>query len=167
MDTKTKQTNARLSSKSATSIAKKVGFVTYNFLTGVNSGWTHRNGRSALVIHNTNGRGSLAEGRRTRSTEEIQADIASIWGNLEKSLPELDHLVVYVGSNGSEKAIELAAKVPVEKLTFIGCSCGTTQKDEMLRAVGLGSARRFGCECGGHRTMTAMIEKHLIEGLDV
>lgn len=167
MDTNTNQTNARLSSKPATSIAKKVGFITYNFLSGVDSGWTHRNGRSALVVHNTNGRGSLAEGRRTRSTEEIQADIASIWGTLEKSLPELDHLVVYVGSNGSEKAIELAAKVPVEKLTFIGCSCGTSEKDAMLSAVGLGSARRFGCECGGHHTMKAMIAKHLAEGLSV
>lgn len=144
----------------------KIAFVTYNTLPNFSNGWVEGRGGtcSALIVQDTKGDGALSHGTRTRSTDEVRDAIVSRWDELDESLPTLDHLVVYVGSNGSEVAIERAAKLSVDKLTFVGCSCGIDRKEEMLRAVGLGGARRFLCECGGHRTMEQMIRQFLETG---
>ncbi len=141
----------------------KFGFVTYNTLPSFENGWVKSKdgSRQALIVQDTNGRGSLTEGGRTRSQGEIEAEIAKLWEGLGASLNELDRLVVYVGSNGSERAIEQAAKMPAEKLTFIGCRCGLEKKEAMVQAAGLGNAQRMLCECGGHHTMTEMIRRFL------
>ena len=144
----------------------KIGFITYNSLPGLQSGWINSSdgARSALIVQDTKGRGALKDGQRTRTTEEIRADIAKSWESLDASLSELDQVVIYVGDSGSEDAIERAAKkVPVEKLLFIGCSCGIERKEALVQSAGLGSACRILCECGGHRTMTAMV-KSFLEG---
>ena len=145
---------------------KKVGFVTYNSLPNFQSGWTHNQekSRSALVVQDTNGRGSLEEGRRTRSADEIREEITKLWAILDQTIPELDHLVVYIGSSGSERAIELAKKMPAEKLTFVGCDCGISRKEAMIQSAGLGAAKRFLCDCGGHREMESMIRFYLQSG---
>lgn len=145
---------------------KKFAFVTYNTLPNFSNGWMEGcDGNHALIVQDTKGDGALSHGRRTRSLDEVRGAIASRWDDLDESLPTLDHLVVYVGSNGSEVAIERAAKLPVEKLTFVGCSCGIDRKEAMLQAVGLEGARRFLCECGGHRTMEQMIQQFLRTGV--
>ena len=141
----------------------KIGFVTYNTLTGFKNGWVKSvDGlRSALIVQDTNGRGSLDDEKRTRTTEEIRLEVAKSWETLDESLSELDHVVIYVGASGSEGAIERATKVPAKKLTFIGCSCGLEKKEVLIQSAGLCDANRFLCECGGHRTMAAMIRSFL------
>ena len=142
----------------------KIGFITYNSLPGLENGWIKSldGSRSALIVQDTNGRGSLQDGQRTRTEEEIRREITKSWESLEASLPELDHVVIYVGSNGSEDAIERAAKkVPTRKLTFVGCGCGIEKKEALIQSAGLGGARRILCECGGHRTMAALVRSFL------
>lgn len=91
--------------------------------------------------------------------------ITSIWSELEKVLPELDHLVVYLGTNGSEKAIELAAQhVPAEKVTFVGCDCNLSHKEMMIQRAGLQNCGRLLCECGGHDTMKALYRVYMEKG---
>jgi|SRR3989338_4532902 len=141
-----------------------VAFVTYNSLDGFPNGPIERNRRTALIVQDTNGRGSLSEGKRTRTKDEIKAVIEGQWNTLESALPNLDRLVVYVGAGGSGRAIELAAKLPPEKLTLIGCSCGIEEKEAMVQKAGLGGVDRRLCECGGHRTMIAMINVFLETG---
>lgn len=141
-----------------------VAFVTYNTLEGFQGGWIERAGRAALVVQDTQGRGALADGNRTRTKGEIVAAIEEQWGTLESSLPRLDRLVVYVGAGGSERAIEMAAKLPQEKLTLIGCCCGLQEKEAMVQRAGLGDVDRRLCECGGHRTMARMINVFLETG---
>jgi len=141
----------------------KIGFITYNTLPSFQNGWVKSTDglRSALVVQDTKGRGSLYEERRLRTTEEVRAEIAKSWETLDKSLPELDRVVIYIGASGSEDAIERATKVPAKKLTFIGCSCGLEKKEALIQSAGLRDANRFLCECGGHITMTAMIQAFL------
>lgn len=136
---------------------KNVAFVTYNTLPNLPRGWVRNGDRSALIVQDTKGQGTLSDNGRKRTLEEVRSAIEAQWEELDKSLPNLDHLVIYVGASGSELAIQRAKAMPVEKLTFVGCACGIDRKDEMLNEVGLGEARRFGCECGGHRTMELMV----------
>lgn len=143
---------------------RKVAFVTYNTLPDLQNGWLERGEHAALIAQDTNGRGVLSDGNRTRSPEEIGEEIERLWGQLDVALPELDRLVVYVGASGSLRAIQLAAKVPIQKLTFIGCGCGLDEKEAMIQEFGLGAADRRLCECGGHRTMAAMVNVFLETG---
>lgn len=132
---------------------KNVAFVTYNTVGGdLSSGWySGPEGRRALVLQNTKGDGSpssraIGEGNR-------REQIGLLWIELQKSLPELDHVVVYVGANGSESAIKLAAQLPASKVTFVSCDCGLPFKEVLIQQAGLTEATRVLCECGGHRTM--------------
>lgn len=143
---------------------QNVAFVTYNAVgRGLPSGWHDGpDGRRALVLQNTKGEGSLSGGPigRDRRVEEI----GILWGELQKALTELDHVVIYVGTRGSERAIELASELPPAKVTFVGCDCGLPYKEAMIQLAGLAEARRFLCECGGHRTMEALYERFMETG---
>lgn len=141
----------------------KVAFVTYNTL-GIASGVHQHADREAFVLQNSTGRGSLAEGKRTMNVNEIGDEISRLWEQIGQMSKELDHIVVYVGARGSERAIALAAQLPAEKITFIGCSCGLPAKEAMVQAAGLDKARRIMCECGGHKTMERMINSFLDTG---
>ena len=94
--------------------------------------------------------------------------ITSIWSELEKVIPELDHLVIYLGTGGSDKAIELAAQhVPAEKVTFVSCDCNLSHKEMVIRRTGLANCRRLLCNCGGHDTMETLYKSYMVEGLAV
>jgi len=133
---------------------KKIAFITYNTLSGeISSGWHDGpRGRRALILQNTKGEGSRETGAAIGEANRRE-QICSLWIELQKSLPELDHVVIYVGSNGSESAITLAAQLPASKVTFVGCDCGLSYKEVLIRLAGLTEAGRILCECGGHRTM--------------
>jgi len=146
---------------------KKVAFVTYNAM-GYNlaNGW-HKGGddRQALVLQKTKG----IERPNCNYTDPAFApyrheQTALLWAELEKSLPELDHIVVYVGSFGSENAVRLAAQLPASKVTFVGCSCNRSAKQWLAKCVGLGDSEWIDCECYGVYTMTDLYDNFMETG---
>jgi hypothetical protein len=153
---------------------KNVAFVTYNTVgNGLSSGWHGSNGRRALLVQNGDCQEYAVDKfydadpdgySRADHADHIRDEIGRIWDNLLSSITELDHIVIYVGSSGSERAIELAAKLPAEKITFVGCDCDLLLKELMIRAAGLTSAGRVLCECGGRRTMGALYERFMGTG---
>lgn len=153
---------------------QKVAFVTYNSVgDGLASGWHGSNGRRALVLQNGSGerwavdtfyRTEGADYRRRNHADHVVSEIDRLWGELQQSVDDLDHIVVYVGSNGSERAIALAAQLPSSKVTFVGCGCGLPYKEAMIQTAGLAEAGRVLCECGGHRTMRMLFEQFMETG---
>lgn len=159
-----------------------IGFMTYNSIDGVFSGVHHHRGNTAIVLSNTRGHtwavkeltGEERPNDYRRSDTQystcVRSEIDVLFEQLSDKLSELDHLVVYVGSAGSERAIELARRVPATKLTFVGCDCGLDHKTQLLRENGLWDARRILCECGGRRTMKSLyqhfMERGDLEGLE-
>lgn len=142
---------------------RNVAFVTYNTLDGFTSGWVEANGRRALVLHNTNGEGSRRNGQPIGAVKRIE-QIVTLWDELLRSLTEIDHIVVYIGSRGSERAIALAGRLPASKVTFVACDCGLPLKEILVQAAGLHQAGRILCECGGHLTMAKLIHNFLASG---
>lgn len=142
---------------------RNVAFVTYNTLDGYTSGWIEANGRRALVLQNTNGEGSRRNGQPIGAVKRVE-QIVTLWDELLRSLTELDHIVVYVGSRGSERAIALAGTLPASKVTFVACDCGLPLKEMLIEAAGLDEAGRFLCECGGHLTMAKLLSNFLESG---
>lgn len=102
--------------------------------------------------------------RRRKYADHVRDEIGTLWGKLQETIAEIEHVVVYVGSNGSERAIALAAQLPASKVTFVGCDCGLLQKEAMVQTAGLAAARRMLCECGGHRTMGQLFERFMETG---
>lgn len=144
---------------------KNVAFLTYNSVgEGLGNGWHASNGRRALVLQNTKGarwladQGPLDPDGHATETGRVRDEISSLWDELQKGIADLDHVVVYVGSDGSEQAIALAAKLPEDKVTLVACGCGLFQKKVLARALGLPNPRWVRSECGGHRTMKSLYE---------
>lgn len=141
-----------------------VAFVTYNQIgNGLADGWHDRNGRRALVLQNTRGEGAL-NGGRPIGAERRREELELLWGKIQGVKQELDHVVVYVGVRGSERAIEFAAQLPAEKVTIVSCDCSVPAKVRMLMAAGLDLRRVVVCECGGHRTMEKLFENFMETG---
>lgn len=144
---------------------KTAAFITYNQLGKgeITTGWHESDGRRALVLQNTKGEGSLQVGKPIGAEKRVE-QISLLWAELRKELSGLDHVVVYVGTRGSEEAIKLAAELSEEKVTFVGCDCGLPIKELLIRAAGLPKAGRILCECGGHHTMLSLYERFMATG---
>lgn len=142
---------------------EKVAFVTYNLLGNgsIASGWHESGNCRALVLQNTKGRGRFLN---TLSSGERRDEIGILWDELQGVLPELDHVVVYVGAGGSEAAIAMAAQLAVSKVTFVLCDCGFPAKMGMIAGAGLQDAKVVLCECGGHRTMEMLFQSFMVYG---
>lgn len=146
-----------------------VAFVTYNTVGGgLSNGWHEGpNGRRALVLQNTTGSTWFAKQRVQNAAERIAEDdrvrdeIGNLWDQLQKALPNLDHIVVYVGSSGSERAIGLAAQLPAQNVTFVLCDCGIGYKLNLIRGNGLANAQLVPCECGGHGSMRRLYDRFM------
>jgi hypothetical protein len=158
-----------------TNLIAKTGFVTYNTVgEGLASGWHDGpSGRRALVLQNSKGEAWGAADPATYDYTPSEGDglvarrdaeIRNLWGQLREALPELDHLVVYVGANGSQRAIAMAAVLPATKVTLVGCDCGIRLKTDLARSHGLAKAAWVDCECGGHRTMRKLFEAFMETG---
>jgi hypothetical protein len=152
-----------------------VAFVTYNSIgRNLPSGWHERGDRRALLVQGSENGGWAVDQfynadpesyDRSEHVDHVRGTISNLWGTLQKALAELDHVVIYVGSHGSEQAIELASELPASKVSFIGCDCGLPIKEAMIQAAGLADAGRFLCECGGRRTMKALFELFMDTGV--
>lgn len=142
-----------------------VAFLTYNTVwNDLSNGWHEfPNERRLFVLQNTKGDGSLATGKpigADRRREEIEA----LWIQLQQELSGLDHVVIYLGARGTERAIELARQLPASKVTFVSCGCGLPVKEVLIQGAGLTDCGRILCECGGHQTMAALAELFLATG---
>jgi hypothetical protein len=149
----------------------KTAFITYNAVgeDAYPSGWlTTPQGNAALVLQGTKGRkyedGPMTRSDGTRDVEGVQDEVEKAWQFLEKHLPELDHVVVYVGARGSENAISHAARLPAHKVTLVMCDCSLDAKDELIERAGLTEAHVIICGCGGHAVMQELLEEFLATG---
>lgn len=138
-------------------------FVTYNQLGDGNiaSGWHARGVNKSLVLQNTEGRGE----RKTHRDERIsQLDL--LWKELQKSLHTMDNIVVYLGANGSQRAIELLARsnVPASKVTFVSCTCGLLVKEALIQTAGYNDAHHLLCGCGGNHAMEELFNRFMETG---
>lgn len=145
-------------------------FMTYNSIDGILSGMHQLNGNKAIVLSNTKGHkwavkeiaGEERPDNYDRGESQYQncvrSEIDTLFESLSDKIEEIDTFVVYVGSSGSERAIELAKKFPPSKLVFVGCDCGLNEKTRLLEVHGLGSAKKMLCECGGSKTMRQLFD---------
>ena len=159
---------------------KHVAFLTYNTVgKQLSSGWHDGpDGRRALLIQNSKGHRFAVDsiiGDRAdpppgyarsdgQYVDTVRGEIDILWGQLQQALSELDHVVVYVGSSGSEQAIALAAHLPATKVTFVGCDCGDLKKELLIQSAGLNEAGRVPCECGGCQTMERLFTRFMETG---
>lgn len=159
-------------------------FLTYNMVGdgSLSSGWHERGDNQALVLQNTKGfKVAVDENIGDVQSEEdlpegyfrsdnahvsvVKNQIEQLWDQLTQELDSLDFMVIYVGSTGSERFIELAKSLPAEKITFVGCDCRLDKKTWAIRDAGLWEAGRLLCECGGRRTLRGMLEHFLDTGI--
>lgn len=142
---------------------EKVAFITYNEVgEKIASGWHERNGHRALVLQNTKGQGGLTDGPIGEANRREQINL--LWQELRQQLSAIDHIVVYVGTNGSEAAIALASELRPEQVTFVGCDCNIFAKEMLIQAAGMDKSKRLLCECGGHMTMEWLLNRFLETG---
>lgn len=141
-----------------------VAFLTYNTVwEDLSNGW-HKfpNGRRIFVLQNTKSGGTLATG--PIGVDRRQEEIETLWGQLQQELSTLDHVVIYLGARGTERAIELARELPASRVTFVSCMCGIPTKESLIQEAGLTDCGRILCECGGHQTMVALAELFVATG---
>jgi hypothetical protein len=141
---------------------KTAAFITYNVMDGnIASGWHEAGERRSLVLQNTRRNGSWGNpiGVAARSEQSL-----TLWGQLQNALPEIDHVVVYVGANGSENAIALSAQLPADKVTYVMCSCEWHAKTTLVRRAGMSASRVIDCACGGHRAMRRLYDSFMKTG---
>lgn len=158
----------------------RVAFVTYNSVgEGLSNGWHEGpEGRQAYVLQNSTGNRWAVEAlfsnaddvpdgysrSQGKYVDHVRNEIDGIWRQLQEALSTLDHIVIYLGSRGSELAIELASSLPTSQVTFVGCKCGLPHKEGLIQQSGLADVGRLLCECGGRRTMRALFECFMTSG---
>ena len=143
-----------------------VAFVTYNTLGDgdLSSGWHTESDRRAFVLQNTKGGRAVEKGPAGKSLRESEIEL--LWKELELELQSLDHVVIYLGANGSQRAIELCSGLDPRKLVFVTCDCGVPAKTAMVQERGLSGAGKIPCECGGQDTMKELFEAFMAGWLD-
>ena len=144
----------------------KIALVSYNiFLEDEDNGWKTQGDNSIFLLQNSghgyrvcNERFGAPQGEQRDakdSVDLVQGLINRHWQILSDILSELDHVVVYVGTHGAEKAIELAhvANLDPQKMSFVLCDCKKAVKLDLLKRFGFAGSRKIDCECGGQESM--------------
>ena len=146
---------------------KNIAFITYNNMLDIPAGWHERDGRRALVLINSKGKRSAAVQSDRWSAGQavaVEKEVLDLWDELDQALPELDHIVVYVGASGSEEGIRRAARLPASKVTFVLCDCGLSYKRQLIDLHGLKQAPVKMCECGGRHRMRELFVRFMDGG---
>ena len=151
---------------------KTVAFLSYNPIKGFTTGWHEKNGRKALVIHNEDRTGFLAEftGEFTdngiaKGNPEIHTEVANLWKSVKDSIDEIDQIVIYCGTYGSEVVTQLMSQFPAEKVTYVLCTCLKETKQKNIVSAKHQGARQIQCECHGIRAMPSLCISFLKTGL--
>lgn len=140
---------------------KKAAFLSYNSIEDFEAGWQKGNDCEALIIPCSHGSSAAPFRRNLAQCNDVTREIDKLWGRLREHINELDHVVVYVGGDGSENAIQLASELPSEKVTFVMCDCRMGTKERLLNEVGHLNTRRIMCECRGVKTMGRLCKSFL------
>ncbi len=145
-----------------------------NFLPGRGEGWPRIvNGHEVYLIQ---GRPETPESlrrdmRRAADYPRVRSVDSRLearrdWESLSRLLPTLDRVIVYVGTDGSDENIDLAAKhcgtrVPV---TFVFCDCNLDLKKQLLASNGFDREKFVLCLCGGKEKMEEIYERFIETG---
>ena len=144
---------------------KKAAFLSYNAIAGFNAGWYDGNDCKVLVIPNSKGQLFAAVLSGESGNRIVTNEINDLWKKLGEVITEIDYVVVYVGTDGSEIAIELASKLPADKVVYVLCDCGLSDKQRMIKSAGHELARQIICECRGLQTMSRLCKSFLQTGI--
>jgi hypothetical protein len=140
----------------------KTAFISYNtFVTGESNGWKGCSGlHQAMLLQNTTGEywGMSQIGTNEQWHGESKSIVDPLWGQLKAELPMIDKVIMYIGSIGAERVIELAAEngLTPDRAIFVLCSCNRSNKMRVIRERGFATSQTIECECGGHGTMASI-----------
>ena len=142
---------------------KKVAIVTYNRIGEgqYENGVIRRNGVELFVAQNGH-RSKWAAFAESTDAEKKEARIRTaqrVAKDLE--LADMDHVYVYVGSNGGEEMIRQTRDLPARKLTYVMCDCGWSSKRRLIQELGNSNADLMECECGGRDTLARIARQVL------
>jgi hypothetical protein len=145
----------------------KTAMISYNtFVQGEENGWKHGPNAAVLLLQNTTG-ATWGTSQSGKSHDEWYAETVAIvdplWEQLKSELPTLDCVIMYVGSHGAERIIELAALYGLtpDRALFVLCHCNSGYKMMAISTNGFEASPIIGCECGGHETMKRLYEEAL------
>jgi len=142
--------------------AKKIGIITYNCIGNgsYDNGWMNKNGNKYMLIQNGHKSKWAAYGGSDDRRESIRAGtIESLLEENIGTLKRLDHVYLYVGSNGGEVSIKMTKEIPSEKLTYVMCHCNSELKHELINRYGHINSEIMDCSCGGHYALGRILEK--------
>jgi hypothetical protein len=94
----------------------------------------------------------------------VESVIDALWAKLTAAIDKIDVLIVYVGTMGGERAIELAKGLSITVI-FVFCQCDVPAKVDRLEQAGLHACRRLVCGCEQvNETMGHVCRKFLSTG---
>lgn len=146
----------------------RVAMMSYNtFVPGQTNGWAAKGNNAVLLLQNERGDlWGIETLPMAQGIAKCRGLIDNLWTQLEAELPTLDAFMFYVGAEGAEHVIELAAQhgLKPEKANFILCKCQYGMKRGMIQNLGFGSSLVINCECGGQTTMGRIFREILEQG---
>lgn len=148
----------------------KAALVSYNtFVRGEANGWKQVGENGVLLLQNAEGKtwGVSQIGQsHLKWHEETKTIVDPLWQQLQGELTHIEKVILYVGSYGAERFIELAAAhgLTPEMVIFVFCDCNVVQKRSMLQQCGFSRSLVIPCECGGHQTMLRIFQNILSQG---
>lgn len=145
----------------------RIAMVSYNGFVDAPNGWNRRGENEVFLLQNQDENwGVPIDSSLEAGAAAARQKITTLWDELMEVLTTLDKVVMYVGSTGAERVIELAAKhnLRPEQAIFVYCDCDLSKKRRMLREFGLESAAQHLCDCGGHDAMRHIFIDFLATG---
>lgn len=149
-------------------MASAIAILTYNQVDGIQtSGWIEKNGRRALVIQGDKAWGAgqapeeytHGEGDREKRIKARSDTIERLWADFAQISADFDQVFIYLGTKGSERAVQLASCLAAERVTFVACTCGLERKEALVQMAGLGACGRIVSSCGGHATLAQILNE--------
>lgn len=142
---------------------RKVAILTYNRIgsgkydNGVVSG---PNALLFVAQNDEKGKWSSPSGTPSEQSAKIKADLAK--NLIERfNLTDMDHIYIYVGTEGGEEMIKRSKKLAPEKVTYVMCRCNWGFKISLIKKFGHQNPKIISCECGGRETLAKIAEELL------
>ena len=148
----------------------KIAMISYNaFVQNENNGWKKNGSNEVLLLQNADGKAwgtTQKGGNQELWDKETKAIVDPLWEQLKSVLKTIDKVVMYVGSYGAERIINLAAEngLTPDRAIFVFCSCNQAAKSQAIRQGGFAQSQIIDCECGGHGTMRWIYDRALSKG---
>lgn len=144
-------------------------FLSYNSI-GQNgeypNGVLEENGHKAIIVQHPRGKNWAVPGviPMQIGTALAETAVEELFKRAFGTDVEPDAVLVYVGAEGSEGAIRLAAHLPQDKVGFVMCDCNMRAKAQMLHQHADHQTHILMCECGGQQTMGGLVKQFLQTG---